>query len=247
MSASAKGTGTIHDIRLLEWQHVFKLDPDKSITDEALEAICMSGTDAIMVGGSSGVTYENTVDLMSRIRRYALPAVQEVSVLDAVVPGFDAYLIPMVLNTSNTEWLIGQHMRAVEQYGYMIPWELLIPEGYIILNQEATAAKISEAKADLTAKEAAAYAQLADKLLQLPIIYAEYSGTYGDMQTVRQIREAVEQGQLIYGGGIRTAEQAAEAAGCADTVVVGNVIYDDLQAALMTVQAVKAVKAAQGK
>lgn len=242
MSASAKGTGTIVDIRLLEWQHVFKLDPDKSIDDAALEAICTSGTDAIMVGGSSGVTYENTVDLMSRIRRYELPAVQEVSVLDAVVPGFDAYLIPMVLNTANIEWLIGQHMRAVEKYGYMIPWELLIPEGYIILNAKATAAKISEAQANLTAREAAAYAQLADKLLKLPIIYAEYSGTYGDMHTVRQIREAVQHGRLIYGGGIRTPEQAAEAAACTDTVVVGNVIYEDLQAALDTVQAVKSAK-----
>lgn len=242
MSASAKRTGTIDDMRLLEWQHVFKLDPDKSITDAALDAICTSGTDAIIVGGSSGVTYENTVDLMSRIRRYELPAVQEVSVLDAVVPGFDAYLIPMVLNTSNTEWLIGHHMRAIEKYGCMIPWELLIPEGYIILNAEATAAKISEARADLTASEAAAYAQLADKLLKLPIIYVEYSGTYGHMQTVRTIREAVQQGRLIYGGGIRHAEQAAEAAACADTVVVGNVIYEDLQAALATVPAVKAVK-----
>ncbi|MGZ9586202.1 heptaprenylglyceryl phosphate synthase [Paenibacillus marinisediminis] len=239
MTASAQETGAIHDIRLREWQHVFKLDPDKEISDEALEAVCMSGTDAIMVGGSSGVTFGNTVDLMSRIRRYELPVVQEVSDLDAVVPGFDAYLIPMVLNSTSTEWLVGQHMRAIAQYGYMIPWELLIPEGYIILNPEATAAKVSEAHTELTAKEAAAYAELADKLMRLPIIYTEYSGTFGDMQVVRQIREAVQQGRLLYGGGICTVEQARAAAQVADTIVVGNVVYSDLQAALETVQAVK--------
>lgn len=245
MTASAMETGAIHDIQLRKWQHVFKLDPDKVLNDQELEAVCMSGTDAIMIGGSSGITYDNTVDLMSRVRRYALPVVQEVSVLDAVVPGFDAYMIPMVLNSTSTEWLVGQHMRAIAQYGYMIPWELLIPEGYIILNPEATAAKVSEANSELTGKEAAAYAEFADKLMHLPIIYIEYSGTYGDMKVVRQIRAAVRQGQVFYGGGIRTMEQASEAAQSADTVVVGNLIYDDLQAALSTVQAVRAVREQQ--
>ncbi|MGV2644590.1 geranylgeranylglyceryl/heptaprenylglyceryl phosphate synthase, partial [Clostridium perfringens] len=59
------------------WRHVFKLDPDKEIDDETLDVVCLSGTDAIMVGGSPGVTYENTVDLLSRVRRYELPCVQE--------------------------------------------------------------------------------------------------------------------------------------------------------------------------
>lgn len=34
----------------LEWRHVFKLDPAKDISDEALEKICESGTDVILVG-----------------------------------------------------------------------------------------------------------------------------------------------------------------------------------------------------
>ena len=61
------------------WRHTFKLDPDKTIDDEALELICESGTDAIIVGGTYGVTFDNTLDLMSRIRRYAVPAVLEIS------------------------------------------------------------------------------------------------------------------------------------------------------------------------
>lgn len=239
MKASAKGMNAIDIIHLHEWRHVFKLDPDKDIGDSALEQICMSGTDAIMVGGSSGITFENTVDLMSRIRRFELPVVQEVSDLDAVVPGFDAYFIPMVLNTTSTEWLVGQHKRAIEQYGYMMPWELIVPEGYIILNPEATAAKVSEANAQLTAKEAAAYAHIADKLMRLPIIYAEYSGTFGDMETVKQIKAAASDAHVLYGGGIATSEQAQAAAAVADTIVVGNIVYDNLQAGLDTVAAVK--------
>ncbi|WP_375163072.1 heptaprenylglyceryl phosphate synthase [Paenibacillus sp. SC116] len=231
----------IDDIQLPTWRHVFKLDPDKEISDEALDQVCLSGTDAIIVGGSSGVTFENTVDLMARIRRYELPAVQEVSDLDAVVPGFDAYLIPMVLNTTNPDWLVGQHQRAIEQYGYMMPWELLIPEGYLILNPDCTAAKVSEANANLSKKEAVAYAQVADKLMQLPLVYIEYSGTFGDMDTVKAIRTAISQAFVIYGGGIKTAGQAREAAEAADVVVVGNIIYEDMAAALATVNTVKEI------
>ncbi|MFW5437719.1 heptaprenylglyceryl phosphate synthase [Paenibacillus apiarius] len=222
------------------WRHVFKLDPDKEIGDEALDRICMSGSDAIAVGGSSGVTFENTVDLLARIRRYELPVVLEVSNLDAVVPGFDAYLIPMVLNTPNPDWIIGQHQRAIQQYGYMIPWDLLIPEGYIILNPDATAAKLTEADAGITTAETVAHAQVADKLMRLPIVYVEYSGMYGDMERVSKVKGALREAQLFYGGGIRTTEQARAAAAAAHTVVVGNIVYEDLDAAIATVEAVKA-------
>jgi len=225
-----------------DWRHVFKLDPDKEIGDEALDRVCLSGTDAIMVGGSSGVTFENTVDLMSRIRRYELPVVLEVSELDAVVPGFDAYMIPMVLNTNNANWLVGQHREAIQQYGYMIPWDLLIPEGYIILNPDATVAKITGADTQLSPAEAAAYAQAGDKLMRLPVVYVEYSGMFGDMELVKKVKRSLTQAQLFYGGGIRTVEQAQDAAASANTVVVGNVVYDDLEAALATVDAVKETK-----
>ena len=51
-----------------------KLDPAKSISDENLEALCMSNTDAIIIGGTDDVTEEdNVIHLMSRVRRYPLP------------------------------------------------------------------------------------------------------------------------------------------------------------------------------
>jgi putative glycerol-1-phosphate prenyltransferase len=221
------------------WRHVFKLDPDRPLCDEALEAICMSHTDAVMVGGSSGVTYENTSDLLSRLRQYEVPCVLEVSNLEAIVPGFDAYMIPMVLNTEQTDWIIGHHVRAVEQYGYLIPWDRLIPEGYIILNPDCTAAKVSKALASTTASEAAAYAQVADKMLQLPIVYLEYSGTFGDMELVSDVRRKLDDSRLFYGGGIIDANTARLAAAVCDTIVVGNVIYNNLEQALTTVSAVK--------
>ena len=44
----------MYDFR--EWRHVFKLDPNKELSDERLEKICESGTDAIIVGGTDGIT-----------------------------------------------------------------------------------------------------------------------------------------------------------------------------------------------
>ncbi|MGE6667875.1 heptaprenylglyceryl phosphate synthase [Paenibacillus xylanexedens] len=222
-----------------QWRHVFKLDPDRKITDEELDLVCMSGTDAIIVGGSSGITYDNTVDLMSRVRRYEVPCVLEVSDLEAVVPGFDGYLIPMVLNATDSKWMIGHHQQAIERYGYLIPWDLLIAEGYIVLNANSTVARLTGADTGLTTGAAVAYAQAAERLLNLPIVYLEYSGTFGDMELVGETHRQLDRAHLIYGGGIDDSEKATQAAQVADTVVVGNIVYSDLTKALETVLAVK--------
>lgn len=221
------------------WRHTFKLDPDKSIDDETLEAICESGTDGIIVGGTYGVTFDNTLELMSRIRRYAVPAVLEISSLDAVVPGFDSYLIPLVINAGDPDWIFSPHMSGLKAYGSYIHWDDIITEGYLIANPDAGVAQLTRARPIENAAEAKAYAQVATKICRLPIVYVEYSGTYGDPQIVRACRNGADEAHLFYGGGIRTPQQAAEMAAIADTIVVGNVIYDDLKAALATVKAVK--------
>lgn len=221
------------------WRHTFKLDPDKSLDDKALETICESGTDAVIVGGTQGITFDNTLELMARIRRYEVPAVLEVSSLQAVVPGFDAYLIPLVLNAGDPDWIFAPQVAGLQAYGSYIHWDEIVAEGYIILNEEATAARITKARAITSAQEAKAYAEVAGQLCRLPIVYAEYSGRYGDPQIVRACKAGSGNAQLFYGGGIRTAAQAREMAAVADTIVVGNVIYEDLSAAVATVKAVR--------
>ncbi|MBY0009539.1 heptaprenylglyceryl phosphate synthase [Paenibacillus typhae] len=221
------------------WRHVFKLDPDRELGDDELDKICRSGTDAILVGGSTGVTYENTTGLLSRLRRYELPCALEVSELEAAVPGFDVYMIPMVLNTPDTDWILGHHRRAIERFGSLIPWEVVLTEGYIVLNEDSSVARLTKADTRLSGRTAAAYAEIADKLMGLPVVYLEYSGTFGNMDVVREVRESVEHSQVFYGGGITGAAEAEQAAALSDTVVVGNIIYRDVQQALLTVQAVK--------
>ncbi len=221
------------------WRHVFKLDPDREIGEAELEAVCLSGTDAILVGGSSGVTFDNTMELLSRIRRYELPCALELSDPQVGVPGFDGYFIPMVLNSRRREWLIGHQVNALREYGHLLPWERVAGEAYLVLNPDSAVARLTEADTSLSEEEMLAYAQAADRLWNVPVLYVEYSGTFGNMQAVRRIRDLLDNARLFYGGGIDNPDKARSAAKAAHTVVVGNVIYDDLRAALSTVNAVK--------
>ncbi|ANE48868.1 heptaprenylglyceryl phosphate synthase [Paenibacillus swuensis] len=219
-----------------EWKHVFKLDPDREISDEDLDRLCMSGTDAVIVGGSSGVTYDNTVDLLSRIRKYTVPVALEISVAEAVVPAFDLYFIPVVLNTSQGEWITGRHQQAVKEFNHMTPWEEIASQGYVVLNPDSAVGKLTGAQTDLDAKDVAAYAQMAEHLFRMPIFYVEYSGMFGDMNLVRKARNQLTETRLFYGGGIDCLEKAEQAAEAAHTIVVGNVIYENLERALETVR-----------
>jgi len=227
----------MYDIR--EWRHVFKLDPNKEITDDQLEIICESGTDAVIVGGTDGVTLENVLDLMARIRRYTVPCVLEVSSIESVTPGFDLYFIPTILNSQDPKWITGLHHQAVKEFGEVMDWSEFQMEGYCILNEDCKAAKLTKAKTKLTTEDVKAYAMMAEKMFRLPIFYLEYSGKYGDPTVVREAKATLENTTLFYGGGISCFEQASEMAEYADVIVVGNVIYENFQKALETVKAVR--------
>ncbi|WP_270182725.1 heptaprenylglyceryl phosphate synthase [Alkalihalobacillus sp. CinArs1] len=221
------------------WKHVFKLDPNKVIEDHDLELICESGTDAVIVGGSDGVTLDLTLDLLARIRRYAVPCALEVSSVEAVTPGFDFYFIPTVMNTKDSRWVTGLHHEAVKEFGEVMNWDEIVMEGYCILNGDSKVAALTSAETDLATDDVLAYARMAEKMFKLPIFYVEYSGTYGDVELVEKVSDVLNDTQLFYGGGIDSPEKAKEMAAHADTVIVGNSIYDDVKKALKTVAAVK--------
>ena len=96
------------------WRHAFKLDPAKTIRDEEIELLAESGTDGIIIGGSDGVTLDNVLDLLMRIRRYSVPLALEVSTIESITPGFDFYFIPTVLNCAETKWINGIHHEAYQ-------------------------------------------------------------------------------------------------------------------------------------
>lgn len=224
-----------------DWQHVFKLDPAKAISDEALEQICESGTDAIIVGGTDNVTMENVLDLMSRVRRYPLPCVLEISNVESVIPGFDRYLVPSVLNTAHSRFQTGQLQEALKAYGHMIQFSELSMEGYVILNPDSKVSQYTEANTELSHDDISAYAMMIEQLLHFPVMYIEYSGTFGDVEMLKSAKSQLQKTRLFYGGGIDDLQKAKTMLSVADTIVVGNIIYTDLKSALSTVKAKKEV------
>ena len=223
------------------WRHAFKLDPAKTITDKEIELLAESGTDGIIVGGTDGVTLDNVLDLLIRIRRFAVPLALEISTIESVTPGFDYYFIPTVLNSTKAEWINGMHHLALREYGHLMDWDELIIEGYCILNPDCKAAKLTGATNALDEEDVIAYARMAEHLFKLPVFYMEYSGIYGDPEMVREASRILKQTKLFYGGGIKNAQEAKEMAEIADTIIVGNVIYENFENALSTVSAVKSV------
>ncbi|MDW0111087.1 heptaprenylglyceryl phosphate synthase [Sporosarcina aquimarina] len=223
------------------WRHAFKLDPAKEISDEALEQLAESGTDGMIIGGTDNITLEGVLDLLARLRRFAVPLALEVSDVESVTFGFDFYFIPTVMNATDVKWMNGIHLEALKEFGHMMKWEEVATEGYCIMNPDCKAAHLTGATEIPTKEDVIGYARMAEHLFKLPIFYLEYSGSYGDPKIVSAAASVLDETRLVYGGGITNAEQAAEMAAIAHTVVVGNVIYDDLKNALKTVDAVKAV------
>ncbi|WP_342506491.1 heptaprenylglyceryl phosphate synthase [Sporosarcina sp. FSL K6-2383] len=223
------------------WRHAFKLDPAKTLTDEQLELLAESGTDGIIVGGTDGVTLDNVLDLLVRIRRFSVPVVLEISTVESVTPGFDYYFIPTVLNSTKVEWINGIHHAAMREYGHMMDWDEIVTEGYCIVNPACKAAKLTGVTTVPDEEDVIAYARMAENLFKLPVFYIEYSGIYGDPTVVEAAARVLDKTRLFYGGGIRNGDDAQAMAAIADTIVVGNIIYDDLTAALSTVDAVKSV------
>jgi phosphoglycerol geranylgeranyltransferase len=221
------------------WVHVTKLDPDKTLSPGILEEVATSGTDAIMLSGTLNVTRDNLRALQDQVLQYDLPVVVEpASPENALSEGFSYLFVPSVLNSADVQWVVGKHRDWVLQYP--VRWDLVVPEAYIVLNPDSAVGRVTKASCALSAKEVAAYVICADRYFSFPVVYIEYSGTYGDPAIVRAASEAVENAVLYYGGGINSAERAAEMAKYADTIVVGNAVYEQGAALLRaTVRAVQ--------
>jgi phosphoglycerol geranylgeranyltransferase len=224
-----------------DWVHVTKLDPDKQLKAGDIEAIATSGTDALMLSGTLNVTEENLSALLKEVKAYNLPLVMEPAGPEAVLTKeIDYVFVPSVMNTSDVMWLVGKHKAWVQMHSGKIPWKYIVPEAYIVLNPNSSVGKVTKAKCDLKAEEVAAYTAVADNYFHFPIVYIEYSGTFGNPEIVKAASEAIDKSVLYYGGGINSAEKAAQMGKYADTIVVGNAVYDQGAAVLKaTVDAVQ--------
>ncbi len=216
------------------WNHITKLDPDKHVSQNDLKTIVESGTDAIMISGTQNITSKNTSQLISLLKDYEIPKLLEPATPEAVMyEDIDYVFVPLVINAGDLKWVVGKHVEWIRTH--TIQWDRVIPEAYIVLNPESAVAKLTKSMTDLTPDEVIAYAQYAEKYLRLPIIYIEYSGTYGDPGMVKELSESLNEASLFYGGGIDSKEKAAEMKSYADVIIVGNVVYSSIDKFLETI------------
>ena len=166
-----------------KWKHVTKLDPDKPISPRDVASVVDSGTDAVIVSGTQNITKNNVALLVDMLKEYRIPKVFEPAGLDALRDDLDFIFVPSVVNTDEVFWLMGAHKSWVQHFP--IDWEKVVPEAYIVLNPKSAVARVTKSKTGLSPDDAAACAVCADRFFHFPLVYLEYSGTYGNPELVR--------------------------------------------------------------
>ncbi len=229
-----RGLTMVSELPWRRWKHVTKLDPDKNNTREIIRAVLENGTDAILVGGTQGVTLEKVRKLKDMLKVSRVPVLLEPARSDAVDFSYDYFFVPLVLNSQEKWWSGGAHIDWInvmeKTFGSFerIPWERIVIEAYIVLNRDAAVAKLTKSDTELTVDQIVSHALYADRIIKAPIVYIEYSGKFGDPNVVRAVREHLTSSHLFYGGGIDSTEKAEIMSKYA-TIIVGNIIYDSIE------------------
>ncbi|WP_440770363.1 phosphoglycerol geranylgeranyltransferase [Natronorubrum sp. DTA28] len=212
-----------------DWNHILKIDPDKELPEGVTYGdLCATGTDAIEVGGTMGITEENMEAVVDACAEHDVPLYQEPSSPDVVIDNraLEGYLIPTVFNAGSPFWITGAHKEWV-RLDNGLDWDRTWTEAYIVMNPDADVATYTEADCDLDADDVAAYAQIAERMFGQEIVYVEYSGMFGDEAIVEAAGDATEKATLFYGGGIHDYDSAATMAQHADVIVVGDLAHDE--------------------
>ncbi|WP_435360904.1 phosphoglycerol geranylgeranyltransferase [Haloarchaeobius sp. DFWS5] len=211
-----------------DWNHILKLDPDKELPDGVtFEDVCATGTDAIEIGGTLGMTEDKVAEFIDECAGHGVPLYQEPSMPNVVVDTdqLDGYLVPTVFNAGDVFWVTGAHKEWLRLAD--LDWARTTTEAYIVLNDDASVAEYTEADCDLNPDDVAAYAEVAEQMFGQEIIYLEYSGTMGDPEMVTAAHDALEEATMFYGGGIHDYDSAYEMAELSDVIVVGDLVHDE--------------------
>jgi phosphoglycerol geranylgeranyltransferase len=213
--------------------HMTLLDPDEQKPDAAAELAFEAetlGTDAIMLGGSTGVTQEVLDSTVQKIKdRVKIPVILFPTTASAISTKADAIYFMSLLNSRNPRFLMGEQMRAsawVKKSGLEA-----ISMGYIIVEPGMKAGQVGEA--DLVKrndpKSAVGYS-VAAELLGMSLVYLE-AGSGAPEPVPKEMISEVKRAlgiPLLVGGGIRTAEQAgAVLEAGADIIVTGTIVEED--------------------
>ena len=216
--------------------HMTLIDPAKqsaSASGEIGAKACKAGTDAIMVGGSTGVTQENLDETVGQIKRACkLPVIYFPSGANAISRKCDAIYFMSMLNSRNVRNVSGEHARGaplIKKLG-IEP----ISMGYVIVEPGMKVGEVGEAelvkRGDINTL--IGYA-IATEFFGMDLLYLEAGSGAPEPVPVLMVKAARESVDipLVIGGGIVTPKQAADlAAAGADIIVTGTLVeHDDFE------------------
>mgnify|MGYP001113662668 CR=1 FL=1 len=210
--------------------HITLIDPEKVTPPQASRIAGkakLSGTSAIMIGGStfvSGVHLDNVVKAVKRIVK--IPIILFPNNVTGISRYADAIWFMSLLNSADPYFLMGAQVLGaplIKRY-HLEP----IPLGYVIVGEGCTASVVGKAvPVPYDKPELAAAHALAGQYLGMRFVYLEAgSGARRPVppEMIRVVKRCIKV-PLIVGGGIKSGEQALAAASAgADIIVTGNVV-----------------------
>ncbi len=212
--------------------HITLIDPEKVTPPQASKIAAkakMSGTAAIMIGGSTFVSTAHLDDIVKIVKRTVnIPTILFPNNIASISRHADAIWFMSLLNSVDPYFLMGAQVLGaplVRKY-CLEP----IPLGYVIVGEGGTAGVVGKAvPIPYNKPELAAAHALAGQYLGMRFIYLEAgSGARipAPPEMIRVVKHFIDV-PLIVGGGVRTRGQALAAASAgADIIVTGNVLED---------------------
>jgi phosphoglycerol geranylgeranyltransferase len=210
--------------------HMTLIDPAKQDCSHAgsiAAAAERAGTDAIMVGGSTGVTQENLDETILSIKgKVKVPVIYFPSGAHAISRHADAIYFMSMLNSRNRKMIICEQVAAAPIVARMGLETMAM--GYVIVEPGMKVGEVGEA--DVVRRNdfqtAVAYG-LAAQFMGMDLVYYE-AGSGAPEPVPADMVAAVKKNlriPVVVGGGIRTPEQAEtiRKAG-ADIIVTGTVV-----------------------
>jgi phosphoglycerol geranylgeranyltransferase len=210
--------------------HITLIDPEKVTSSQASRIAGkakLSGTSAIMVGGSTFFSTAHLDDVLKTVKRVVqIPIILFPNNVTGISRHADAIWFMSLLNSVDPYFLIGAQILGapiVKRYR-LEP----IPMGYIIVGEGGAASIVGRAvPVPYDKPEIAAAHALAGQYLGMRFIYLEAgSGAKKPVppEMIRAVKDYIDV-PLIVGGGIKSRSQALAAASAgADIIVTGNVI-----------------------
>jgi len=211
------------------------VDPDKFMTikhkDEWVSRVNTLKPEFLFIGGSvvSKIDFDMCVELLSE--KVGVPLVIFPGNFDQIHPGADALLFLSLLSGQNPEYLITQHVKAVDHLENVdievIPTAYLLVDGGV---QTAVAYVSQTQPIPQHGKSIALKIALAGKYQGKKLIYLDAGSGAKNIVPQEMILEVKKSGiPIIVGGGLKNIEdiQKTHKAG-ANLVVIGNKIEEDI-------------------